>query len=183
MKKKKVYNKEFIKILGEFNDIMVKKGEHFKARAYKTAQESIMKVKEPITSIDQLKKLPGFGTTIIAKLEEYIKTGKINALEKEKANPLVILTKIHGIGPKKAEKLIEQGITTIDELKNNQEKLDNVQKLGLKYYDDIIERIPRDEIKIFEEKLNKIFEKYAPKDSYFEIAGSYRKRRKNIRRY
>ena len=103
-----------------------------------------MKIKEPITEIAQLKNLPGIGTTIISKLQEYVETGKINALEKEKANPLIILTQIHGIGPKKAEKLISEGITTIEDLKKNQDKLDNVQKLGLKYYYDIIERIPRE---------------------------------------
>ena len=51
----KSYNKEFIKILGEFYDIMMKKGEAFRARAYKIAQESIMKMKEPITNVSQLK--------------------------------------------------------------------------------------------------------------------------------
>lgn len=174
-KNKKSYNKEFIKILGEFYDVMIKKGEPFRARAYKTAQESIMKIKEPITEIAQLKNLPGIGTTIISKLQEYVETGKINALEKEKANPLILLTQIHGIGPKKAEKLISEGITTIEELKKNQDKLDNVQKLGLKYYYDIIERIPREEIVLFEKELKKVFEKFAPPESSFEIVGSYRR--------
>jgi len=109
----KSYNKEFIKILGEFYDIMMKKGEAFRARAYKTAQESIMKMKEPITNVSQLKGLPGIGSTILSKLEEYVKTGKVSALEREKQNPLIILTQIHGVGPKKAEKLIAEGITTV----------------------------------------------------------------------
>tara|TARA_Y100000389_G_scaffold661_1_gene662 strand:+ start:5462 stop:8635 length:3174 start_codon:yes stop_codon:yes gene_type:complete len=171
----KSYNKEFIKILGEFYDIMMKKGEAFRARAYKTAQESIMKMKEPITNISQLKGLPGIGSTILSKLEEYVKTGKVAALEREKQNPLIILTQIHGVGPKKAEKLISEGITTIEQLKENQDKLDNVQKLGLKYYYDIIERIPREEIIIFEKEMKKAFDKYAPLESSFEIVGSYRR--------
>jgi len=80
---------------------MMKKGEAFRARAYKTAQESIMKMKEPIINVSQLKGLPGIGSTILSKLEEYVKTGKVAALEREKQNPLIILTQIHGIGPKK----------------------------------------------------------------------------------
>jgi len=174
-KDKKKYNKEFIKILGEFYDVMIKKGEAFRARAYKVAQETIMKIKEPIYNANELKGKPGIGATILAKLEEYQKTGKINALEKEKQNPLIVLTQIHGVGPKKAEKLIADGITSIEQLRENQDRLDNVQKLGLKYYEDTIKRIPRDEITQFKEKLSQIFEKYTPKGSSFVIAGSYRR--------
>ena len=42
----------------------------------------------------------------------------------------------------------------INKKQAKQDKLDNVQKLGLKYYYDIIERIPREEIKIFENSKN-----------------------------
>jgi len=47
--------------------------------------------------------------------------------------------------------------------------------LGLKYYYDIIERIPREEIILFEKEMKKTFDKYAPPDSSFEIVGSYRR--------
>ena len=54
---------------------------------------------------------------------------------------------MYGIGPKKAQELVEQGITTIQQLRANQHQLLNeTQKVGLKYYEDILKRIPRQEI-------------------------------------
>ena len=49
------------------------------------------------------------------------------------------MTEIHGIGPKKAQELVDSGITTIEELRKNVESLNDTQKTGLKYYDDIKE--------------------------------------------
>ena len=46
----KSYNKDFIKILGEFYDIMMKKGEAFRARAYKTAPGAPRTTNQKITA-------------------------------------------------------------------------------------------------------------------------------------
>ena len=174
------YNEEFIKVLGELHDVMIRKGEPFRARAYKKAQETIINFSEPITDpTKQLKNLPGIGSTILTKLEEYVKTGQIAALEKEKANPANILAEIYGVGPKKAKELAAAGITSINELRTHLELLNDTQKIGLKYYDDIQKRIPRDEIVEFDNLFNDIFQSVAPAGSKFEIVGSYRRGTKN----
>merc|ERR1711966_249047 len=128
-------------------------GELFRARAYINAADQIALVREDITTIDEIKKLPRVGKTIIKKIEEYLNTGKIAALEKERLNPIVQLTKVFGIGPKKALDLISKGITSIDELKKNTDGLTENMKIGLKYLDDIEKRIPRSEIDEYQKKL------------------------------
>ena len=174
------YNKDFIRILGELNDIMLKQGEPFRAKAYQRAQDSIIKFKDNITNPDkQLKGLPGIGTTILTKLNEFIKTGTLAILERERMNPLNLLTQIYGIGPKKAKELIELDITTIDELKQHKDLLNEKQLIGLKYYDDIMKRIPRPEIEDFKEMFTTIFNSVAPTGSTFEIVGSYRRGAQN----
>ena len=172
----KRYNEEFIKILGELHDLMMRKGEPFRARAYQKAQEAIINFPESITDpIKQLKGISGIGSTIMTKLEEYMKSGTLAALEKERANPANILAEIYGIGPKKAKELVEAGITSIDDLYKKQELLNDKQKLGLKYYEDIQKRIPRAEIDEFAELFRNIVESVAPPGSKFEIVGSYRR--------
>ena len=122
----KSYNAEFIELLNTLYNLMMAKGEPFRARAYKKAQESIINYKSDITSIDQIKTLPSIGITILTKLEEYINTGKISAIEKYRNSPMVLLTNIFGVGPKKAKELIEKNkITTIEMLKENQDELLN----------------------------------------------------------
>ena len=174
-KSTKVYNKEFISILGELKDIMKKQGEPFRAKAYQKAEETVIQYKQDITNPEQLKGLPGIGVTILTKLEEYVKTGTLAILERERKNPVNIFTDIYGIGPRKAEELVKDKITSISELKNNKDKLNNLQRIGLKYYDDILKRIPRDEIVKFHKEFEKIFNKYAPDESSFDIVGSYRR--------
>ena len=170
------YNEDFIKILGELYSILSRQGEPFRAKAYQKAQETIMTFTDNIINPKtQLKGLPGIGDTIMAKFEEYIKTGTLSILEKERNNPVNLFTQIHGIGPKKAQELVGLDITTIDELRKSAVKLNDIQKLGLKYYEDINKRIPREEIDDFYVLFNIIFYEYAPPGSKFDIVGSYRR--------
>ena len=172
-------NKEFIDIMDELADIMTRQGEPFKARAYKKAAETIMSFPEDITDVKQLSGKPGIGKTIMEKLEEYKKTGTLRVLERERKNPMNLFTKIYGVGPKKAKQLIDEGITTIEELKNNESKLNDTQKIGLRYYEPLQKRIPRDEIEEFNREFDRIFKESAPEGSKYEIVGSYRREAAN----
>jgi len=174
----KRYNEEFIELMEKLSSIMMKQGEPFRARAYQKAQETLMNYQDSITNPDQLKGLPAIGTTIMEKLKEYVQTGTLRVLEREKNNPINILADIYGVGPKKAKELVEKGIKTIEDLRLKQDDLLNdVQKIGLKYYEQIQERIPRSEIDEFKILLKTNFEKVSSNsnDDKFEIVGSYRR--------
>ena len=176
MTQSKRLNEDFINVLGEMHDLMIRKGESFRARAYKTAEEAIINYPDSITDPKkQLKDVPGIGTTIMAKLEEYKETGKVSALERERVDPTNILAEVFGIGPKKAKELVAAGIKSIADLRDNTDMLNDKQRLGLKYYDNIKKRIPRDEIEEFNKTFKKIFDKVAPNGSKFEVVGSYRR--------
>ena len=150
MEDKKRYNEEFIDLMEKLNSIMSKQGEPFRARAYQKAQETIMAYPDDIYTTSQLKGKPGIGSTIMDKLDEYVKTGTLRVLEREKTNPINILGDIYGVGPKKAQELVNAGVKTIDELRVRQnDLLNDIQKVGLKYYEQIQERIPRSEIEEF----------------------------------
>ena len=170
-------NEEFIHLLGQLQELMIMKGEPMRARAYSKAQESLMLILHDITEPSQLVGVPGIGKTIRKKFQEYIDTGTLNILEKAKKNPRYLFAKIHGIGPKKAKALVEKdGITTMKELAaKKKELLNNVQLKGLKYFNDIQKRIPRKEIKTYEKKFRKVFNKLKGKSGQFEIVGSYRR--------
>ena len=176
-KEGKKYNEEFIDILDKLSNIMLKQGEPFRARAYQKAQETIMSYPEDITNPSQLKGLPGIGETIMEKLNEYVQTGTLAVLEREKTNPINILTDVYGIGPKKAKELVDKGIKTIEELRARQDELfielNDIQKVGLKYYEQILERIPRSEIEEYKQVFNSAFSK--DPNSKYEIVGSYRR--------
>ena len=121
--------------------------------------------------------MPNIGETIINKLNEYVKTGKIEKIEKEKNKPEYIFNDIFGIGPKKAEELVNKhNITSIEDLiKNKDSLLNEVQKKGLKYYKDVAKRIPRNEIDEYKKVLEEIFKQKKYENTIFEIVGSYRR--------
>lgn len=178
MEEKKRYNEEFIELMEKLSDIMLKQGEPFRARAYQKAQETIMTYPDDIYDPNQLKGLPGIGSTIMDKLNEYVQTGTLRVLEREKTNPINILGEIYGVGPKKAQELVNAGVKNIDELRVRQDELLNdIQKVGLTYHEQIQQRIPRTEIEEFEQVFKSVFAKAASNspDSKFEIVGSYRR--------
>jgi DNA ligase (NAD+) len=168
-------NEKFIELMEQLSDIMLKQGEPFRARAYQKAQETIMSFQGDILNPGQLNGLPGIGSTIMEKLKEYMETGKLKVIEREKNNPVNILADVYGIGPKKAKELVEKGIISISQLRENQQMLNDIQKVGLKYYEDILKRIPRSEIEQYETVFVNNFKKVATPTSRFEIVGSYRR--------
>jgi NAD-dependent DNA ligase/DNA polymerase/3'-5' exonuclease PolX len=169
-------NDKLTELLEKLNNIMLKKGEPMRARAYKKAQETIYNIDEDITDLEQLKDKPYIGKIIMEKFETYLKEGKLKLIEDFENRPENILSDVYGIGPKKAQDLVKEGVDSIRKLKNRQDELLNdKQKIGLKYYEDILKRIPRNEIKLYEKVFEKSFINVANKQSKFEIVGSYRR--------
>lgn len=151
----------------------------FPMKAYVTAIESLESVAGPIVTLDDVEGLKGVGGKIKLKIKEILETGKLAAAEDARSTlPLdayKALKDVHGIGPAKAAQLIEKDIKTIDQLRTaaeaNAKLLTAAQKLGLKYYEDTLLRIPRSEMKEHEDTLIPGF------DERFEatIVGSYRR--------
>jgi NAD-dependent DNA ligase len=175
------YNEQFIDLMEKLSGIMLKQGEPFRARAYQKAQETLMSFPGDIIEVEQLKGKPGIGSTILEKLNEFANTGTLKILEREKNNPINILGEIYGVGPKKAKELVEKGVITIEQLRErSNELLNDIQKIGLKYYEDVLKRIPRTEIieyeKIFDLNFKKVVETTGKdEESRMEIVGSYRR--------
>ena len=172
---KKVYNEEFIKILEELENIMSRQGETFRARAYHKASETIMTFVDDITDTSQLNGKPNIGETILSKLQEYVDTGVVCAIELKKHDPMNIITKVYGIGPKNAQALINDGIDTIEKIRAHPERLTTAQKIGAEFFYDIEQKIPREEIDAYKKLFDDAFAKSTTQGAKFEIVGSYRR--------
>jgi DNA polymerase beta len=150
-------------------------GEKFSALAYAKAIRELKKL-EKINSVEDVEGVAGVGKKIKAKVQEILETGGLEAATKAMAELKIDvyqdLLKVYGIGPVMAKKLIDiHKITSLDDLRAHQELLTENQKLGLKYYEDSLERIPRAEMKEHEEKIMS----YLPEGIKGIIVGSYRR--------
>jgi DNA polymerase/3'-5' exonuclease PolX len=168
-------NKEIIiKNLENFRDYEKFNKNIYKVKAYDNVINNIIVYPKEISSIDDLKDIKGIGKSIHEKLLELFKTGKIainDKLYKFKKE----LINVYGIGPANIEKIIENGITSISQLKKNVFCLNDKQKMGLKYYKDLKKRIP---LKEFNEH-KKILEKDLTITTY-DFVGSYRRGNKTM---
>ena len=172
-------NEKLLEMLEKMSTLMNKKGDNMRSRIYSKAADTILSQTEDITNIDDLKTKANIGPTIIGKMKEYVETRTLTVLEREKNNPLIWLTDIHGVGPKKAGELIEKGIRNVEDLKKRKDELLNdKQKIGLQYYEDINKKIPRNEIDEYKQLFDIEFKKVAQADSKYEIVGSYRRGKK-----
>jgi len=177
--KNKHLTDEFEKILEFHNN----EGNKFEALAYRKVIGILKKYKEEINDIDRIPKIKGIGPKITEKIREILLTGKCRKsdnVESDSKNKCIKeLTTVHGIGIKQANEFYAQGIKNINDLKNIYDKLPNTIQKGLKYYDDIQIKIPREEItelfKIIEEQLYQILDKNILKA---EVVGSYRRGKK-----
>ena len=156
-------------------------GESFKASAYFRAVKNIQGLDELTES--SLNAVKGIGKSLTEKIMSIVNTGTCPAYEKIKNVKDVKkdFLDISGVGPKKAKELVEKGFSSIDMLRsapNLSELLNDKQLIGLKYYDDILERIPQQEIVNHETYLKNVLQSI---DSTAEltIAGSYRRRAKD----
>ena len=141
------------------------KGETFRIRAYIKAINAIKEYEGPIESIEDLDNINGLAKgSIKERIKEFIKSGNISQVSNINKNSkiLEILNNIYGIGPSKANELVEKhNITSINDLKNklleNPNILNNKQKIGLKYYEDLLKRIPRKEMEKHETSSSPLF--------------------------
>ena len=167
-----------------------KNRDHWRQQAYQNAIRSLKLLEvEDITSTKQLEGVKGIGKETKAKINEYLTTGKINKVEEvklllQKFPPIItekesVLTKfqnIEGIGPSKALALWDAGIHNLDALRANTKLLTAAQKIGLDYYDDLQQRIPRKYIYIFQLMCKYVLALQYGKDSFtMVVAGSYRR--------
>jgi len=195
-------NQELIKIFYDIAEILEIKKIEWKPRAYRKAALSIQSLSEDIEDIYKekglagLKEIPGIGDAISQKIAEYIETGKIHEYEKLKESippHLTELSKIGGLGPKRAQFLFEElKIKNIKDLERATKK-DEIAKLptfgiksqenikkGLELYKKGQERrllgyvLPiAEELKAELDKLKEI--------NKIDIAGSVRRRKETIK--
>jgi NAD-dependent DNA ligase len=162
--------------------LMRRRKDPMRARAYQQAKETIEVLPDAaVTGPEALKGRPGIGPAIYEKLVTLTATGTLPLLEEgaddlRTKRAMEVFTQIYGVGEKKAEELVAQkGVTTLEELTARQyELLNDKQQIGLRYYHDILERIPRDEIDAYY-RVFRAAASTACKDVALEIVGSYRR--------
>ncbi|BBC96968.1 MULTISPECIES: DNA polymerase/3'-5' exonuclease PolX [Streptomyces] len=116
-------NDEVEAVLREYADLIaITGGDAFKARAYEKAARAVGGFPADVSKLDEkgLREIPNVGRSIAEKVVEYLRTGKMAAVEERRARiPAGVreLITIPTLGPKKALRLYEDlHISSVSEL-------------------------------------------------------------------
>jgi DNA polymerase beta len=176
-KEKGDLKKNIIKHIGILRDYEKMKNHTYKARAYTSVLAQLFAYKEPILTYEAFAANIKAGDRINHKVKELIDTGKIkyeeeNINQNSGFNFQKELMNIYGIGESKIKQILDKGIKSIDELRKNTNLLNEKQKIGLAYYDDLNKRIPLEEYLKHKEILEFDLKKFK---LTYEFVGSFRR--------
>lgn len=122
----------------------------FKGRVYTAAIRTLsgLPYVRSMGDLPPIQKGDGLGKEVRIKIQKILETGSLDISQQARdlAVSLDTLQNIYGVGPKKAQDLIAAGYTTIASLRANPKLLNKNQQIGLRYYEDLLKRIPRSEM-------------------------------------
>lgn len=156
----------------------------YRAKQYAAASSALRSLNFEIESVDQcdvipmLKKKDGKIRKYVA---EILNTGRLRALEELRARPDVKacleLSGIHGVGPVTARKLFDKGFASIADLRARApaDLLTAPQTIGLKYYEEFQERIPREEVSVIATAVREAANTFMKDEVRCYCVGSFRR--------
>lgn len=136
-------NESLIKIFKNLSLYESSIGRVFPSKAYNNAVNTLKNLDFEVTDVKQVTGLPGFGSGILKKIEEYLANGTFKRYEEYLQSDLAKyheLAEIKGIGLNKAKALFNSGISSIQHLKSFVKDLevgDMIGNSGVKYINSI----------------------------------------------
>lgn len=144
-------NHQIAAIFAEMADILDIQGESYhRIMAYRRAAENIAALGRPLEEVwraGELEAIPGIGKTLAGKIDELMRTGRLEAYEKLKAqvpDGVVAMLQVPDVGPRKAALFWKElGLTSIEELEEAARagKLRNLPGMGVRSEQKVLEGI------------------------------------------
>ena len=151
MEEHRISTDDIAQVFSNIADLLDIKGEDwYRVRAYRRAADAIAQSPEDLTTLWQerrLEEMPGVGKAIAGKIDEMLRTGRLEFYERLKSeipDGVLSLLGIPGVGPKTVNLLYrELGLVSIPDVEAaaRQHRLRNLKGLGEKSEERILEGI------------------------------------------
>ncbi|CAI9554404.1 unnamed protein product [Staurois parvus] len=152
-------------------------GDRWRSLGYSKAINALKSYHKPVTSSQEAAKIPGIGKKMAEKIDEILDSGHLRKLDhiSDSIAVLEVFSNIWGAGVKTAQSWYQQGFRSLDDIRSKA-NLTTQQAIGLKHYEDFLDRMPREEAGMIEDTVRK-----AAKDINTELmsiaCGSYRRQK------
>jgi DNA polymerase (family 10) len=149
---KSASNRDIARVFTDIATLLQARGDTiFKTRAYSRAADTIdnlqFELADAADDEDRLRAIPGFGDAIVSKVQELVRTGRLEFFEKLKAEMpagILELTQVPGIGPKTAMRAAEDlGIHSREQLAASIEsgQFEQLPRMGKKAAQNILRHL------------------------------------------
>ncbi|XP_012873002.1 PREDICTED: DNA polymerase lambda [Dipodomys ordii] len=121
-------------------------GDKWRALGYAKAINALKSFHKPVSSFQEACSIPGIGKRMAEKIMEILESGHLRKLDhiSESVPVLELFSNIWGAGTKTAQMWYQQGFRSLEDIRSLA-SLTAQQAIGLKHYDDFLERMPREE--------------------------------------
>ncbi|KAI1336151.1 Nucleotidyltransferase [Xylariaceae sp. FL0016] len=144
-------NSAFVEQLKQMRSIRTLQGDEVGVRAYSSSIAAIAAYPHLISHHIEVERLPGCGPKIVELYKQWSQRGFLddirNADQDPKMKVLMSLYNIWGVGAKTAHDFFAKGWHDREDIiEKGWDQLSRVQQIGVKFYDELQERIPRKEV-------------------------------------
>ncbi|KAJ8365808.1 hypothetical protein SKAU_G00146390 [Synaphobranchus kaupii] len=150
-------------------------GDKWRAFSYSKAINALKSYQKPISSYEEACKIQGIGKRMAEKITEIMESGHLRKIDHigEAVPVLELFTNIWGAGAKTAQLWYQQGFRTLEDIRTKT-TLNSQQKIGLKHYDDFLDRMSRVEAAAIEKAVREAAQSLNP-GLLAMACGSYRR--------
>ncbi|KII94194.1 hypothetical protein PLICRDRAFT_419236 [Plicaturopsis crispa FD-325 SS-3] len=179
-------NQDIVEKLTELMELHKAKSsaeDHWRVYSYSKGIRALKNYPQRIKSFNQARSIRGIGEKTAAKIMEILQTGSLRRIGYERTEDVEatrIFQGIYGVGRQIAYQWYASGCRTLDDVKARKGgiTLTSQQEIGVRFYDDINERMPRSEAQALFDAIKPIALKIDPK-LFIEIMGSFRRGKKD----
>ncbi|KAB5523548.1 hypothetical protein PHYPO_G00153790 [Pangasianodon hypophthalmus] len=173
--KSKNHNNHITDKLEQLAKMYTHTGDKWRALSYSKAVNALKSHHKPISSYEEACKIPGIGKSMANKIVEIMESGHLRKLDQfgEAVPILEMFTNIWGVGSKTAQLWYQQGFRTLEDIRTKV-TLTHTLRIGLKHYDDFLDRMPRSEAAAIEKTVREAAHSVNP-DLQVVACGSYRR--------
>lgn len=171
------FNKHITDKLEEMVHTYESTNDKWRAFGYQKAIQVLRKHPKPITSFEEALALPSIGKRLAEKIWEIAESGELRKLNEFKSSDEIRVIEqfmnVWGAGAHTARTWYQQGFRTLEDLRTKA-NLTHQQKVGLRCYDDFLDRMPRSEAAEIEKVVKEAAESLQ-EGIIAQACGSYRR--------
>lgn len=121
-------------------------GDKWRALGYAKAINALKSFHKPVSSYQEACSIPGIGKRMAEKVMEILESGHLRKLDhiSDSVPVLELFSNIWGAGTKTAQMWYHQGFRSLEDIRSLG-SLTAQQVIGLKHYEDFLDRMPREE--------------------------------------